>query len=94
MFPTRVCQGEQLVFMLGSPHSRALNATVSPQNSSVDGRIGQSSFRARMRWLTVFAPAALARPGIARISPYDPDDALRPDNITGLVYEYYNEIGS
>jgi hypothetical protein len=75
--------------MLGSPHSRALNATVSPQNSSVDGRIGQSSFRARMRWLTLFAPAALAR-----ISPYDPDDALRPDNITGLVYEYYNEIGS
>ncbi|KAL3472551.1 hypothetical protein BJX99DRAFT_262229 [Aspergillus californicus] len=47
-----------------------------------------------MRWLSFFALAALARPGIAWISPYDPDDALRPINITGLVYEYYNEIGS
>ncbi|KAL2838470.1 hypothetical protein BJY01DRAFT_250970 [Aspergillus pseudoustus] len=47
-----------------------------------------------MRGLRFFALAALAVPAIARISPYDPDDALRPDNVTGLVYEYYNEIGS
>jgi hypothetical protein len=47
-----------------------------------------------MRWLTFFALAALAQPGITRISPYDPDNALRRDNVTGLIYEYYNEVGS
>ncbi|KAL3467209.1 hypothetical protein BJX64DRAFT_192365 [Aspergillus heterothallicus] len=47
-----------------------------------------------MRWSILFALAALTRPSFSRVSPYDPDDALRPDNVTGLVYEYYNEIGS
>ncbi|KAL4950994.1 hypothetical protein BDW69DRAFT_186804 [Aspergillus filifer] len=40
-----------------------------------------------MRWLAFFALAALVRPGITRISPYDPDNALRPDNVTRLHSE-------
>lgn len=36
----------------------------------------------------------LVQPVVSRISPYDPDDNLRPDNVTGLEYKYYDKIGS
>jgi hypothetical protein len=49
-----------------------------------------------MRLLT-FLPGALlllAQPVVSRLSPYNPDDNLRPDNVTGLDYKYYDQIGS
>jgi hypothetical protein len=36
----------------------------------------------------------LATPVVSRIAGYNPDDNLRPDNVTGLDYKYYNKIGS
>jgi hypothetical protein len=36
----------------------------------------------------------LVQPVFSRISPYDIDNNLRPDNITGLDYSYYSDTGS
>ncbi|KAJ5807900.1 hypothetical protein N7474_009169 [Penicillium riverlandense] len=36
----------------------------------------------------------LVQPVFSRISPYDIDNNLRPDNITGLDYSYYSHTGS
>ncbi|KLJ11580.1 hypothetical protein EMPG_13249 [Blastomyces silverae] len=47
-----------------------------------------------MKWAFLAVAALLAQPGISRISPYDRLDSERPDNVTGLDFFYYSDVGS